>query len=100
MICYERLRFWRAMPVLRIAEVGALLAISRSQVARLEAAGKLERAVVTDGVVHYRTESVVRLVDSQRIAQASERAQESQSRAARRQTERRFRDLQKRIGVV
>lgn len=49
MIDYDRLRFWRAMPVLRVSEVGALLALSRSQVARLEAAGRLERAALRRG---------------------------------------------------
>lgn len=96
----DRLRFWRSMPVLRVAEVIALLAISRSQIARLEADGKLERADVTPGVVHYRTESVARLVDPQSQAQASVRAQESASRAARRAVDRRLQDLQRRVKEV
>ena len=96
---HDRLAHWRDLPVLRVAEVIALLAISRSQIARLEADGRLERAAVTPGVVHYRTESVVRLVEPQSQVQASVRAQESSSRTARRQTERRLRDLQRRVGV-
>ena len=52
------------------------------------------------GVVHYRTESVVRLVDPQSQVQASVRAQESASRAALRAVDRRLQDLQRRVKEV